>query len=98
MTFGERVRSVTVDGRVLATRTKSRYWDSVAADDAFGTDRVDRYWEETGGHGAIERGPDGELYHTDHRGVRKRASDEVLASFVDGDEGSDISDEDYAVG
>lgn len=96
LTFAERLRSVTVDGAVLETRTKARYWDSHAADETFGADRVDRYWDETGGHGAIQRGSDGELYHKDFRGEVKVASDEVLSSFVDGPDASDISPEDHS--
>lgn len=96
LTFGERMRSVVVDGRVLETRTKARYWDSHAADQTFGEDRVDRYWEETGGHGAIQRGSDGELYHKNYKGEVQVASDEVLSSFVDGPDSSDISPDDYS--
>lgn len=96
LTFGQRLRSVTVDGRVLETRTKARYWDTGAADDAFGSDRVDRYWEETGGHGAIERAADGEFYHKNFKGEVQVASDEVLASFVGGGDAADISPDDHS--
>lgn len=87
---------MVVDGRVLETRTKANYWDKGAADDAFGEDRVDRYWEETGGHGAIHRGADGELYHKDFKGEVKVASDAVLESFVGGADATDISADDHS--
>ena len=94
--FRDRLLSVTIDGAALETRTKANYWDKGAADRAFGEDRVDRYWDETGGQGHVERGSDGQLYHTDFKGERKVASDKVLASFVGGEDASDISPADHS--
>lgn len=88
--FRERLLSVRLDISATPTRSRRRYFDKVALDDAFGEDRVDRYWEETNGHGAVSRGADGELYHTDRSGQPKVATDRVLEDVMASQEAADV--------
>jgi len=88
--FRTRLRSVRLDGSVTATRTKQNYYDRTSLDETFGDDRVDRYWDETDGEGALHRAPDGSFVHEDFRGERKVADDKVLAKFVGGEDAADV--------
>ena len=88
--YRERLASVRLDGSVTATRTKVDYFDKASLDDTFGEDRVERYWEESKGHGALHRGADGELYHENFKGERGVASDAVVADIVAGEESGDV--------
>lgn len=51
---------------------------------------METYWEDTAGHGAIHRGPDGELYHKDRSGEVKVASDKVLSEVMGAQEAADV--------
>lgn len=87
--FRARLRSVRLDTSVLETRTKVNYFDSQAADETFGEDRVDHYWEMTGGHGSLNN-VNGKLYHRDYKGEVHEATDEVVNHFVEGTEAEDV--------
>lgn len=88
--FRERLASLTIGPGASETRTKTNYFDTQSLDETFGEDRVDRYWDETGGHGAMHRGPDGNFYHENYKGERLLATDKVLSTFVDGEESGDV--------
>lgn len=90
LSFRDRIRTVRLDTSAVPTRSRANYFDSEALDDAFGEDRVESYWEDTAGHGAIHRGPDGELYHRDRSGEVKVASDKVLSEVMDAQEAADV--------
>lgn len=90
LSFRERLLSVRLGPSVTPTRTRRNYFDSDALDATFGPDRVESYWEETRGHGAVHRGPDGELYHRDRSGQVKVATDQVLADITAGQESRDV--------
>lgn len=65
------------------TRSLRNYFDSAPLDETFGSDRVDRYWEETEGQGAIHRGPDGNFWHTPLGAEEPRvASPELIDSYL----------------
>lgn len=75
----------------METRTLRNYFDASALDETFGSDRVDRYWEETQGLGALHRGPDGEFYHKPHgTDEPRRATDDVIEAIVGGEESDDV--------
>lgn len=90
LTFAQRLRTVRLGPGATPSRSKTNYFDSQSLDATFGEDRVEAYWSETAGHGHIERGPDGELYHTDRSGERKVASDKVLTEVMDSQEAADV--------
>lgn len=90
LSFRDRIRTVKLGPSATPTRSRQNYFDSAALDDAFGSDRVERYWEDTAGHGALHRGPDGELYHRDRSGQVKVASDKVVAEVTAGQEAADV--------
>lgn len=86
--FRARLRSVRLSDEVTATRTKVNHFDSQALDETFGEDRVDRYWEDTHGFGALHRVGD-ELMHRDHKGELQVASDHVVDVLTQGEEAGD---------
>lgn len=88
--FRRRLRSITIDASATPTRTRSNYFDAAALDETFGDDRVDRYWDETDGMGALVRDDKGRLVHTDHHGETKVASEDVIESFL-GPETEDVT-------
>lgn len=80
-----------MDTSVTSTRSRKNYYDTDSLNEAYGDDRVDRYWEETDGQGALVRGADGEFYHRPHGAEEpRRATDDVIASFVEGEEAEDV--------
>jgi hypothetical protein len=87
--YRERLASVSLDGSVTATRTKANYFDKTSLDATFGEDRVEKYWDETNGHGALVPGDDGELYHKNHKGQVAVATDDVIADITAGEESAD---------
>ena len=84
--YRARLRSLRFDN---PTQTKTNYFDTQSLDETFGEDRRDRYWDETGGHGALHRDANGNFWHEDFRGERKIATDDVISSFVDGEDAAD---------
>lgn len=74
---------------VTETRTKVDYYDTTSLDETFGHDRVDKYWDETDGQGALVRADDGTFFHKDHSGEIKEATDDVISSFVEGQDAED---------
>lgn len=87
--YRERLASLNLDGSVTATRTKANYFDKTSLDATFGEDRVEKYWDETNGHGALVPGDDGELYHKNHKGQVALATDDVIADITAGEESAD---------
>jgi hypothetical protein len=87
--FRQRLRSIRLDASVTETRSKQNYYDTQAVADAFGEDARERYWDETSGLGAVER-VDGEFVHTDYKGERKVATDDVLDFLTDEGEAADV--------
>src|SRR5512143_2147991 len=64
--FRARLQSIRLDTSVTSTRSRKNYYDRTSLDETYGDDRVDRYWDETDGQGALVKGPDGEFYHKPH--------------------------------
>lgn len=87
--YRERLASLRLDPSVTPTRTKQNYYDKASLDETFGDDRVDKYWDETNGHGALHRGDDGEFYHENFKGERQVATDDVIADIVAGEDAED---------
>lgn len=75
---------------MLVTRTLKNYYDTGPLDEVFGEDRVERYWDETQGQGALVKGPDGNLWHKPLHGEPQIAApdliDDYLGPEVDPDE------------
>lgn len=88
--FRNRLLSIRLDTSVTPTRSVRNYFDPAPLDETFGEDRVDRYWEETDGQGALKRGPDGNLWHQPFNASEPRvATPEVIDSFL-GPEADDV--------
>lgn len=87
--YRDRLRSLRLDSSVTETRTKVDYFDSQAADEAFGADRVEHYWDETKGYGAVHE-VDGKLMHRDYKGEVHEATDAVLETVFGGEDAADV--------
>lgn len=87
--YRERLASVKIGPGALETRTKVDYFDRSSLDESFGHDRVDRYWDETEGDGALDRQPDGSFTHTNWRGETQVADDETIERYVGGEDADD---------
>lgn len=81
--FRMRLASITIGPGAAETRSKVDYFDKQALDETFGEDRVQRYWDETKGAGALIPRPDGTYAHTDWQGnshvVGSDVADALLA-------------------
>lgn len=78
--FRERLASIRVEN---PSQTKVDYFDSKALDETFGEDRVQRYWDDTKGMGALEKVGD-HYEHEDWRGDRYSVDGSVAEAFVKG--------------
>lgn len=85
LSYRERLRGVTISEANFVTKDKHAYYDRGALDATFGDDRVDRYWEETEGAGALNPDGKGGFVHTDHRGNTHQATPELIDSFLGDD-------------
>lgn len=81
--YRERLASLTIGPGASETRTRVDYFDKGALDETFGEDRVDRYWDDTKGAGALNPTGDGRYTHTDWHGnshvVGQDVADALLA-------------------
>ena len=82
MSFREKLLGVTISQEHFETVDKRAYFDRAALDSTFGSDRVDRYWDETDGAGALNPDGEGGFVHTDHRGNTHQATPELIDSYL----------------
>lgn len=89
--FRERLRSIRLDTSATPTRSRHGYFDKSNLDETFGEDRVDRYWDETEGQGALDRDPRSPtgFSHQPKGQERQVASAELIDSYL-GPETADV--------
>lgn len=53
LSFAERIGTVRLSAEATPSRSRAVWYDRAALDDVAGSDRVDRYYDETQGYGAL---------------------------------------------